>query len=143
MSRRGFTLLELMVVLALLALTAVAAVPAFLSRTATSPEQRLASAVADALMRTRALSREGGSPAVLVLSPQDGRFWIDMRDSSETGILPVANGVRLDGDSRIACRFEARGSASACVVRVRGARELAVRVDAWNGEIRLGDGHAQ
>ena len=140
MMRRGFTLLELMVVLVLLAITATAAVPAFLAGTTQSPERRAAGALADVLLRTRDAARASGAAATLVLSPEDGRFWITTRDSSATGTLPLGNAIRIvNTEKRIACRFEARGPASPCTITVTGIRTLTVRVDAWSGEIRADD----
>ena len=144
MKRDGFTLIELMMVLVLLAITAAAAAPAFLGRHAMSPERRTATSLAVALVRTRDAARERGASAMLVLAPSNGRYWIVAGDSSETGILPLDEGVRITNaaSERIACRFEAAGPATACTVTVHGARDVSVRVDGWSGEIRVDDDRA-
>jgi prepilin-type N-terminal cleavage/methylation domain-containing protein len=144
MKRNGFTLIELMMVLVLLAITAAAAAPAFLGRHAMSPERRTATSLAVALVRTRDAARERGVSAALVLAPSNGRYWIVAGDSSETGILPLDEGVRITNvaSDRVTCRFDAAGPATACTITVHGARDVSVRVDGWSGEIRVDDDRA-
>jgi len=141
-TRRGFTLLELLVVLVVMAITAAAAAPAFLSDARTSSEQRTATAVADALRRTRLAARESGAAATFVLST-DGRYWITTRDSVLSGTVPLAWGTTLvgPGGERIECRFEASGPASPMAITAHGATDATVHVDGWSGEI--GIGHAK
>lgn len=142
--RRGFTLLELMVVLVLFALTAAAAVSAFLSESLSTPEQRAATSLAEVLAQTREAARASGAAATLVVSPSDGRYWLTTRDSSSAGVLSLPNGIRLvgSGPERIECRFDPTGTATPFVVSVHGARNVPVRVDSWSGEIRVGDARA-
>ena len=142
---RGFTLLELLVVLVLLAITAAAAVPAFLGDAARSPEQRIAVALAERLIAVRDAARESGSAATLVLSLTDGRYWITTRDSATSGVLPVTDGVTIAGDgaaggARIELRFEPTGPTTAVAVTVHGSRTVTVRTQAWTGEISVDDG---
>ena len=140
-TRRGFSLLELLVVLVVLAITAAAAVPAFLSDSRTTPEQRAATAIAEALMRARNASRESGAPATLVLSPSDGRYWITTRDSVATGMVPLAGAVTLIGvgGDRLQCRFDPSGPATPFTITAHGVGDATVRVDGWSGEIGIGD----
>ena len=142
--RRGFTLLELLVVLVLFAITAAAAVPAFLGDTLSTPEQRTATALANVLAQTRDAARTSGAPATLVVSPSDGRYWITTRDSTGTGVLALPGTLRLIGPSaeRFECRFNPSGPATPLVVTVHGARDVAVRVEGWSGNIGIGDGGA-
>ena len=148
-AHRGFTLLELMVVLVLLALTAAAAVPAFLGNRALAADERVARLIADLLTQTRDAARTSGAAATLVLTaPIDqigGRYWITTRDSSSTGLLSLPNGVRVTGlaNARTQCRFDPAGPATACAITVHGARARTVRVNAWSGEIRMDDAHAR
>lgn len=143
MPRRGFTLLELLVVLVVMAITAAAAAPAFLSNARTSPEQRTASAIADALRRTRQFARQSGESATFVLSV-DGRFWITTRDSVFSGNIPLAAGSTLigRGGERIECRFEASGPASPIAITAHGTTDATVHVDGWSGEIGIGNAKA-
>ena len=128
-----------MVVLVLLAVTAAAAVPAFLGPERRGPEREAATAVAALLMRARDASRESGAAATLVLAPGDGRYWITTRASMATGTVMLGGGLRIVAASpdRVTCRFGPGGPATPCAVTVLGARAVTVRVDEWNGEIRV------
>lgn len=147
-ARRGFTLLELMVVLVLLTITAAAAVPAFLGDRALTADERVARLVSNLLTQTRDAARTSGAPATLVLAAPDeqtgGRYWITTRDSSSTGMLSLPNGMRVTGlaAARTQCRFDPAGPATPCAITVHGARARTVRVNAWSGEIRMDDAHA-
>jgi prepilin-type N-terminal cleavage/methylation domain-containing protein len=140
--RQGFTLLELLVVLVLFAITAAAAVPAFLANGTASEERGTATAIAMALTRVRDGARESGAPAALVLAPAEGRMWLVWRDSTVVEQVPLAPGVRLAASTgeRVECRFAPAGPATPFTVSVLGRITLAVRVDAWSGEITIGDG---
>ena len=147
-TRRGFTLLELLVVLVLLAITAAAAVPAFLGDAARSPEQRIAVAIAEQLIAVRDAARESGVSATMVLSPTDGRYWIAARDSATVGVLPMTGGVTIAGEGaaggdRIELRFEPTGPTTAVAITVHGSRALTVRTQAWTGEISVDDGRTR
>ena len=145
-ARRGFTLIELMVVLVLLAVTAAAAVPAFLGDSTSSPERRVATVLSDMLVRTRDAARETGAEATLVLAPADGRYWLTTRDSVLSGVLPLAyESVRIGerGVERTECHFDPAGKATPCSIVVHGAHDLRVRVDGWSGEIRTDDDRAR
>jgi hypothetical protein len=52
--------------------------------------------------------------------------------------------VRFTGvaSERVNCRFEASGPATACSITAHGLRNVAVRVDAWSGEIKVDDERA-
>ena len=134
--RRGFTLLELVVVLVILAITAGAAVPAYLSRQSGSAEHRAAGQLAALLIRARLSARQSGASAAVVLSPSDGRFWLTTRDSLASGAIALPNGLHFDESlpARTECRFEPSGSASPCAVRIQ---RYTVRVDQWSGEVRV------
>jgi prepilin-type N-terminal cleavage/methylation domain-containing protein len=141
-SRGGFTLLEVLVVLALFAITAAAAVPAFLADREQSAERDAATALARALGRVRDGARSSATPATLILSPKDARVWLVWRDSTVTEQLPLAAGIELAaarGD-RVECRFDPAGTATPFDVTIRGRISVPVRVAAWSGEITIGDG---
>jgi prepilin-type N-terminal cleavage/methylation domain-containing protein len=139
--RHGFTLLELLVVLTMFAITAAAAVPAFLAERADRAERGTATAIAMALTRVRDGARETGAPATLVLAPADGRMWLEWRDSTLVEQIPFAPGVQLGAtkSERVECRFAPAGTATPFAITIVGRRSLAVRVDAWSGEITIGD----
>lgn len=139
--KKGFTLLEIIVVLALLALTAAAAVPAFLGHAVRTPEQQAAHVLVDALTQARDAARASGTPATFVLSPAAGTYWVSTRDSSATGVVPLSNGMTLTGTTtdRIECRFDATGTATPLAITIQGERAIVIRVDRWSGDIRIGD----
>ena len=140
--RRGFTLLELLVVLTLLAITAAAAVPAFLADSARGAERDAATALASALTRVRDGARSSAAPATLILSPTDARLWLVWRDSTVTEQLPIVPGIALAAarTDRIECRFEPAGTATPFDVTVHGRVSVPVHVDVWSGDITIGDG---
>jgi prepilin-type N-terminal cleavage/methylation domain-containing protein len=139
---RGFTLLELLVVLALLAITATAAVPAFLAERERGAERDAAMSLATALTRVRDGARASGAAATLVLAPADARVWLVWRDSTLVERLPMAPGVALGAapSERIECRFDPSGTATPFAVTVQGRVSIPVRVDEWTGAITIGDG---
>jgi type II secretory pathway pseudopilin PulG len=134
----------LLVVLVILAITAAAAVPAFLSASLATPEQKTATALASVLSSTRDAARESGAPATLTLSPTDGRYWLATRDSVVTGVLPLTGATRLIAPSgeRAECRFSPTGSASALSITVHGTNDFLVRVEGWSGDISIGSARA-
>ena len=140
--RVAFTLLEVLVVLTLLAITAAAAVPAFLADREQGAERAAATALAMALARVRDGARGAAAPATLVLAPSEGRMWLVWRDSTLTEQLPLPPGIELAavGGDRIQCRFEPTGTATPFEITIRGRASVPVRVDAWTGEITIGDG---
>jgi prepilin-type N-terminal cleavage/methylation domain-containing protein len=140
--RRGFTLLEVLVVLALLTITALAAVPAFLADRVQGPEREAATALASALGRVRDGARSSAAPATLILSPKDARVWLVWRDSTVTEQLPLAPGIALAaaGTDRVECRFDPAGTATQFDVTVQGRASIRVFVEPWAGEITIGDG---
>ena len=141
----GFTLLEVLVVLALLAITAAAAVPAFLADRALGAEREAATALASALGRVRDGARSSAAPATLILSPKDARVWLVWRDSTVTEQLLLAPGVAFAtaNADRLECRFDPAGTATPFDVTVQGRVNVPVRVSPWSGEITIGDGAPQ
>jgi prepilin-type N-terminal cleavage/methylation domain-containing protein len=137
-ARRGFTLLELMVVLALLAITSAAAVPALLGARAIPPGRRTAMELQALLSEARDASRESGIPAAFVLAPAEGRYWMTRGDSTLAGMIAPPAGARIESTSdRIVCRFAPAAHADPCTIVVRGETTDTVRVDPWDGEIRI------
>ena len=136
-ARRGFTLLELLVVLVLLSITAAAAVPALLGARMVTPTQRAVEDVRALLLETRDAARERGTHATLVLAPADARYWMTRGDSVVTGTITLGPGVRFGDASgaRITCRFGAAAPANPCVIVVRGETTDTLAVDAWSGDV--------
>ena len=86
----GFTLLELLLVLVIVAMTAALVAPAIGTRfTSADPRQAIAQLrAAMELMRVQAI--EEGKEEILVVAPEDGRYWHEGGDGG--GIIPPESG---------------------------------------------------
>lgn len=135
--RQGFTLMELMVVLALFALTAAAALPAFGDATRTTPARRTATEIARILTAGRDMARQRGVPVAVVVSPSTGAYWVG---DSAPGQLPLRDASIASASPRIECRFAPTGPATPCTFVVSGGETVIVRTGIWSGEIRIDDG---
>lgn len=137
--RRGFTLAELIVVLAILSISAAAAAPAlapFLGDGDLSTTDALA-----AVLRTAqgAAVKQATSTAVL-LAPASGRYSVRVAGlPAAEGVLPLPEGTTLEStEPRVRFDFTATGLAVAGQVFIReGGRTVVVDVDRWTGEIRV------
>ncbi len=89
----GFTLLELLLVLVIIATAAALVAPAIGSRfTSADPRQVMVQLrAAMELMRVRAI--EDGKEKVLVIAPEDGRYWNEGGDGG--GTVPPESGVLI------------------------------------------------
>ena len=113
MNRRGFTLVELVVVLAIAALLVASSVSAVSGRLSNS-EATAADAFRTALALTRATAVNQGRVAELHIDPEASRFWVEVRDEAGSGALVkefyVSEAVRFTSDRSLVC-FDARGLA--------------------------------
>ena len=140
--RRGFTLWELVVVLALLAITLGVAVPAYVhfGAAATGPVDALLAM----LRAARATAIRTGTAVTLVLDPATGVYRVDTTGVTGVATLRVdtlaldARAV-IDADSaRLRWIFRPTGAALADAVRLRDASATRVLVvDAWSGVPRV------
>lgn len=137
---RGFTLVEIVVVLALLALSAAVAVPAYTAVAARSSTHEAASQITALLERARSRALARGSDAQLTIDTQRARVWQAEPDS--TFVLDLPADCHLDGDkARLHVRFAADGSAAADAIVVRcDGGTAAVAADAWTGATRVTEG---
>jgi prepilin-type N-terminal cleavage/methylation domain-containing protein len=140
-ARSGFTLVELITVLALLGLTAGLAVPALLS--VLEPDGRHASIrAADELLKAgRSLALERGTRVEIVVDSIDGSYRVSAQaDSLETvssGRLPLGDGARLEL-SRARARFawDPRGAATGdTLVIVTSDARARLTVAPWTGAV--------
>jgi prepilin-type N-terminal cleavage/methylation domain-containing protein len=132
-ARRGVTLIELVVVMALIGLLAGVAAPAFLSSTtaqSSTAGQRVTALIASA----RARAVEQGTVVTMTIDPATNRFWVDHPDTS--GVIELPEGSLLHGDARVHFRFEPSGQVAAdlLVVDERGTLRP-IRFDRWTGEV--------
>lgn len=123
----GFTLLELLLVLVILAVAATLVVPAIGTRfTSADPRQVMVQLrAAMELMRVRAV--EEGKEEVLVLAPEDGRFWHEgggeeVTFPPESGAL-IARGRFTRETGEVEFHFYPDGTNSGGEVRIEKPRD--------------------
>jgi prepilin-type N-terminal cleavage/methylation domain-containing protein len=137
---RGFTLVEIVVVLAIAGLAAAVAVPALGSvlRADSSPS----APVAELLDKARRSAMERERRVTVVVSPETGRYWVwadtlNGRTSLASGILALGNGATFERTQpRLTVAFDALGAASGDTLVVRTAQGTdLVTADRWTGEV--------
>ena len=135
-TRRGFTLVELLVVLVILSIMSAAALPAF-TAARHDPEADASDALVALLTQARDRAREQGISVELVIAPRDARYWLSDGTHVEVGMLTLAPSQHLvaANSERVTCRFRANGPATPCAIALRGARDVIVRVDPWSGAV--------
>ena len=156
--RRGFTVVEVVIVLAILGLTAAAVAPAF-REAASRPADPLAAAandVAQLLRRARSTALErGASVSVAVSGAAGGRV---RRIGADAASLRAVVTIDSAGVARIAARdfvvmpagasfaalsapvigFAADGRSSGGAWTISaGARTATIAVDRWTGDVRV------
>jgi len=137
--RRGFTLLEMGIVLAVMAVSAMLVVPA-LSRMGQGKPAAVGEDVVKLLSDARQIAIERNETVTLRLDPVTGRYRADtvgIAGSGELGEGAMTLGAQealVTDLPRLVYVFHPTGSAFADTVLVRGAGASAlVSVDPWNG----------
>jgi len=138
---RGFTIVEILVVLAILGITAAAVVPALARATEEDDVTRTARAVEHVLVAARDRALAHAARVEVALIPEQGRYWI--RDSGgqvlDSGTIALAGASRVQsGAVRPRFQFNADGTVDAdslLVLGAAGARALVI--DRWSGAIRV------
>lgn len=141
---KGFSLVELIVVLALLGVMAGAVAPAVTRTLIRSPGEQLVASIADTLRAVRREALRRGQPASLTVEPQTGRFWIALErppraDSVREGkwTLPPATTL-LHHRDRAQMRFAPAGVLRADSLVVRSDASVGIiAVDQWSGAVTL------
>lgn len=138
--RRGFTLVEIVVVVALLAIVSGVVAPALISATREDDTTRGAAELRTLLERARLTAVERGVPVVATIAPAAGAYRIELAASDsllEAGLLALPQTVRLYAAAPVLrIRFDPLGTADADSVTVNGtARSRVVCVDPWTGAV--------
>jgi len=142
---RGFTLIEMLVVLAILGITAAAVVPAFARATQEDEITRATREVEEVLLRARATALARAVTVRVTLVPATGRYWAALESADDgmpldSGVVDLTGGVRLQspGD-RATMRFGQLGVVDGDSLMVLGPTgAMALVLDRWTGEV-----HAQ
>jgi general secretion pathway protein H len=140
MSARGFTLMEVVVVLLVLGIAAGAAVPAFRGAGAETPVDASTREVLTLLRSARRLAVDRTTSVTLMLEPATGRYWVSTTasDSLRADSLSLPPGTRLVAAApRVRFAFERDGSASGEPIAVEGeGRRVPILLDRWSGDVR-------
>ena len=141
-NRRGYTLWELAMVVAVMSVAAMLAAPAFV-RFGTEKPVGAADAMLGLLHDARKMAIDHNATASLRLDPKTLKYQLDT--ATVSGFGTMAEG-RLDlglsqtlvsDEPRLRFVFRPTGAAFADTVSVRGASTpLVIRVDAWSGVAR-------
>ncbi len=137
---RGFTLIELVVVLLILGLTLAAVAPAFAARRDQAAD-RAVDAIAMLLRTARNTALETAVPTAVTIDPTSARVWVradaikNPLDTSFTIAVPV--GTEYSAASpRVRFIFDPRGGATVDTLMVSSAGgRWAVTVDSWTGDV--------
>lgn len=141
MTRRGFTIVEMVVVLVVLGITAAAVAPALLGSGREAGPHAVADELVAVLSTARRMAVERGEPVTLALG-RSGAYVARAGAASDSvggGSLDLPPGVALAVDGGAArFVFLPLGTARGPAVRVNGAgTSLEVEVDRWTGDARV------
>jgi len=139
--KRGFTLVEILVVLAILGITAAAVVPALARATSEDDVTRAARALEQVAAAARRTALERARADVVTLVPESGRYWVHLSDGTtiDSGAIALDQGTRLrSAVPRPQLRFGPLGTADGDTLLLLGAGGAqALVVDRWTGGIRV------
>lgn len=138
---RGFTLIEIVVVISLLGVVAAVSVPAMLSGMRRSRVEELSSSMMQLVQTTRSAAANRATAATLTIDTERDRYWIET--DSGNGTVVIQSGViepkrALSGNEqrrRLSVRFSADGIASADSLRLRvDGNAATISIDLWTGQ---------
>ena len=138
---RGFTLVEILVVLAILGITAAAVVPALARATAEDDVTRTVRDVERVLLLARTRALEQATRVDITIVPEQGRYWIRSADGEpiDSGTIALVGASRLYSENaRPRFRFSPAGIIDAdplAVLGTGGAR--AISIDRWTGAVHV------
>ena len=136
----GFTLMEMVVVLAIVGITAAAVVPAMTRITSESGALSAARQLEQVLAAARTTALERAIATEVVVAPQLARYWVHAADSGtiDFGLIELEQGVTLSSTAiRPHFRFAPSGTATAdSLVALGPDAAVLLTVDPWSGAIR-------
>ncbi|HEY0036026.1 MAG TPA: GspH/FimT family pseudopilin [Longimicrobium sp.] len=141
--RRGFTLVEVVVVLVVLGIAAAAVAPAFLARTPQDDAAAAAAEVIQVLATARRAAVERGEPVTVTLETRSGAYLVRSgpaaADSVATGRVVIPAGVALvNVPGRAVSEFDPLGGARPATLRIVGTGTvMMIEVDRWTGDTRV------
>jgi len=137
---RGFTLIELVVVLLILGLTLAAVAPAFAARRDHSLDTAV-DAIAMLLRTARNTALETAVPTAVTIDPASARVWVradavkNPLDTSFAIAVPAGTDYSA-ASARVRFVFDPRGGATVDTLMVSSARgRWSVTVDTWTGDV--------
>ena len=135
MTRRGMTLIELVVVIALMAIIAGVSAPALASldrpRNASAVD-----AVVTMLRRSRASAIQRATVVTVTIDPTSARYWVDPPDTAAFFALPPQTSLSARSP-RVHFRFAPDGQTTTdepLFVR-QGASASSIVLEPWTGEV--------
>ena len=137
-ARRGFTLWEMTIVLALVAISAAIVIPAWTDLGMT-PSAQPGEVIVSLLRNTRKHAIENSQTVALRIDPTTGYYRVDTTGANGTGMfvdgqIEMSAYESLETDAtRLQFIFRPTGAAMGDTVRVRGEQTVMVGVDSWSG----------
>jgi len=144
-SRRGFTLVEMAIVLAIMVIAAGLVVPALVDLGRT-PQRRTADLLLTLLNASRKLAISHNVTVTVVLDPKSGDYRVDSTGYYGSGPVEQSQIDLLGMESmatdatRLTYVFKPTGAAMGDTVRIRGSDStVVVMVDPWSGVAYAGN----
>jgi prepilin-type N-terminal cleavage/methylation domain-containing protein len=144
MTRPAFTLVEVVVVLALMGILAAVTAPAFVAPRAESEPLAIATEVRRVLERARSTALARGATVTVTIEPRTARYRVDIDTADERELvvdstIAIAPGAAIAATApRLRLRIEPTGAVwGDSVVITSNDRAAIVSADRWSGEIRV------